>query len=239
LSARARVERNLGNLDEAEEHGRSALDLSPDGSAERLAAEEILGRVLLDRGEVDASIETFATALETARNTASGTRAEVIALNHLARSKLFGGRTAEARSLLEEAIALDRKVHGTFHADTAWTIDNLGLVELADQNYPEAENLFRKALQIEADLHGSQHPRSAWSLRNLGNSLLRQDRISEAIVAFEESLGIITRATPGNTSEVRATLMALAQAEALRGDEVKSSLYSSRALSLPLPGLSP
>ena len=229
LSNRARVERNLGLLAEAERDARAAMMLSANDCADsRPEALEILGRILLDNGDLSAAKETLWAGLDAARTTLGGTRYEVIALNYIARAHTYSGDLDDARRMLLEALDLDRRLHDQEHADTAWTLDNLGLVELAANDLTSAEVHFRRALDIEAVVHGPEHPRSGWSLRNLAQTLVRKGDVAAAILYYERSLKVIEHATPGNLKEISATVRGLAEAETIRGNKAGADAYMRR-----------
>lgn len=238
LSTRARVERNLGRGADAERDARAAVELTSAASTAdaRSEALEILGRIQLDNGDRAAAKATLQAGLDAARSVVGGSRHEVIALNYLARAHTFDGELDIARAMLTEALDLDGSLHRSEHADTAWTLDNLGLVELAARDFDAAEDYFRRALAIEASVHGPEHPRSGWSLRNLARTLVSKGDVAAAIPYYELSLQVIEHATPGNQKEISATLQGLAEAETLRGDHVAAERYMRRAGSLRLSG---
>jgi uracil phosphoribosyltransferase len=214
---------------EAERDARAAVELSSeDSGGTRSEALEILGRIQLDNGDLAAAKETLQSGLIVSRAASGGTRYEVIALNYLARVHTYLGELDTARRMLTDGLNLDRSLHREAHADTAWTLDNLGLVELAVGDLDAAEEYFRRALDIEASVHGPEHPRSGWSLRNLAQTLLRKGDVAAAIPYYARSLEVIEHATPGNRKEISATLRGLAEAEALRGNQAAADGYARR-----------
>ena len=60
-----------------------------------------------------------------------------------------GGNFAEARSLFEEALAIDEKVLGPEHPETATKLLNLAALLQATGNCAEARPLLQRALAID------------------------------------------------------------------------------------------
>jgi tetratricopeptide (TPR) repeat protein len=209
----ARVERNLGDLTQAVAHARHAWELAETAADPRtkVAALNILGRVLIDSGDVTGGEHAYRIALDlVGRGPLAGTRLAVTVLNHHARALM--GRHADhgAVNLLRRALDIDRVLHPHPHADTAWTLDNLAMAKLSLGDIDGAESDLREALEIESGIHGPDHPRTAWSLRNLSKVLtVRGDALS-ARSLLVRSLAVIDRATPNNRTEVLATATALA-----------------------------
>jgi tetratricopeptide (TPR) repeat protein len=70
--------------------------------------------------------------------------------------------------MLKKALAIDEKVHGEDHPDTAMCYNNLGMVaqEIEDNN--DAAHMHEKALSIREKVLGTNHPDTAQSYNNLG-----------------------------------------------------------------------
>ncbi|NBC16505.1 MAG: tetratricopeptide repeat protein, partial [Bacteroidetes bacterium] len=97
---------------------------------------------------------------------------------------------AEARPLLEEAVALHREAHGLRHLETASSQTALALVldEVGERDAAEA--LYREALATRRALLGPDHPQLSESLTNLGYLLQNQGRADEAEALFREALAV-------------------------------------------------
>ena len=216
-SARARVKRNLGNLAEASEDATYAVEVLGSGTDSwSVHTHTALGRIVSDQGDVLASIRHFELALIAVRaGELKGSRVEVMALNHIGRAHLRGGDASNARDALKKALQLDQALHSGRHADTAWTLDNLGMVEFFIGNLEGARRLLTRALDIESVIHGPDHPRTAWSLRNLASVLMATNQAREAAAHLTRSLEIIQASTPMNSVELTATRNKLKEALAL------------------------
>lgn len=97
---------------------------------------------------------------------AAGKNSAGVALDLNALAKLVDA--PEAISLLERALAIDRRVLGNWHAETATTEANLaGLLADTPRN-PEAVRLASEALNVFQQTVGPEHPRTAVAASILG-----------------------------------------------------------------------
>ena len=71
------------------------------------------------------------------------------------------GQYAEARPLLEKALATRRRLQGDDHPDTAMAYNNLAMNLVRQGKYAEAGPLVEKALAIHRRLQGDDHPDTA------------------------------------------------------------------------------
>lgn len=98
----------------------------------------------------------------------------------------------QARPLLEEALALRRRLLGDRHPEVAATLVRLGtLAHLSGQGDPEA--FFRSALALREDRFGPDHPEVADVLNRLGATLAARGRFDEAESTLRRALAIHER----------------------------------------------
>jgi tetratricopeptide (TPR) repeat protein len=76
---------------------------------------------------------------------------------------------AQARVLLERALAICEKALGPEHPSTAGCLNNLALLLKAQGNLAEAVPLYERALAIDEKALGPEHPDTATDLNNLAN----------------------------------------------------------------------
>lgn len=77
-----------------------------------------------------------------------------------------------ARPLLEQALAIRRKVLGEVHPTTAASLNNLGGLLKALGDYPGARAYLKQALAIALEVLGEEHPTTQtifFNLLSLGN----------------------------------------------------------------------
>jgi tetratricopeptide (TPR) repeat protein len=119
---------------------------------------------------------------------------------------------AEAQSACRRALAIQEKVLGPEHPDTAWSLVSLGVLLRAQGDLAGARLYCERALAIREKVLGPEHPDTAWSLNYLGGLLRAQGDLAGARAAFERSLYIyqsrLGEAHP-STQTVRGNLDAL------------------------------
>jgi tetratricopeptide (TPR) repeat protein len=98
-------------------------------------------------------------------------------------------RPAEARTLLEAAIATQRAVLGPRHVDLANTLFSYALLLMGRQELKAADAALREALGI----FGPDRPDSAYCLRYLGLSAMDQERFQDAAGLFNRAAGTFAR----------------------------------------------
>jgi serine/threonine-protein kinase len=104
-------------------------------------------------------------ALAEGREQHPGERAEMLHTLGVVHHRL--GDFRKATSLLEEALALHRTVHGSRHLGVTGVLTSLGDAYRMQQRYPEAQAALREALDTERALLGREHPRIARNLNDL------------------------------------------------------------------------
>ncbi|GET38927.1 peptidase-like protein [Microseira wollei NIES-4236] len=102
------------------------------------------------------------------------------------------GRYDEAEQLLEEALAIDRRL-GRENLSNSASFSNLALLYESLGRYSEAEKLHKEALDVRRSQFGEEHPRVAQSLGNLANSYLLQGRYNEAEPLYQAALDLYRR----------------------------------------------
>ncbi len=117
-----------------------------------------------------------------------------------------------AKSLLERALALRRRLHDGDHADLAASMYNLATVLRFRGEFESAEALFRDALAMRRRLFGDQHPTVVKSLNGLGFVLRGRGADAEAESAYREALASGRAVYGGPHVEIAAALNGLGTA---------------------------
>ncbi|MCP2248380.1 Tetratricopeptide (TPR) repeat [Lentzea aerocolonigenes] len=121
---------------------------------------------------------------------ASATRHRSFLLDKAASFLRITGRHAEARPLIEQALAIDEAEHGPQSIHVGVRLHNLALV-LGDMGLDsDAEAMFRRALAITEANDGPSSPNVSGILSNLGHIVSKQGRHDEALPLLERSLAI-------------------------------------------------
>jgi tetratricopeptide (TPR) repeat protein len=111
-------------------------------------------------------------------------------LQRQATELLNKGRFREAQPLLENVLALRRKVLGEEHPHTAAGYNNLAYIQQAQGKYNEAAEGHRKALAIRRKVLGEEHPDTAASYTNVAVNQNAQGKYAEAEVGLRRALAI-------------------------------------------------
>jgi tetratricopeptide (TPR) repeat protein len=150
-----------GQVDEASEHFRRALEIMPDHAE----AHNNLSLALQRQGELDESIAHAQTALRLNPN--------------YAECHFNLGNALSQKGQAEEAIAHFRRAL-EIHPDYTKAHINLGIALLGERRLDEAELHFRRALEIEPDHIGAS--------QNLGVALYEQGKTREALEQWRDVL---------------------------------------------------
>jgi tetratricopeptide (TPR) repeat protein len=149
------------------------------------------------------------------------------------------GRYAEARPLLERALAVREKVLGPKHPDTATSLNNLA-ASLSDQgDYAGARTLHERALANQEEVLGREHPNTAISLSNLAVVLQAHGDYAGARPLLERALAIREKVLGPEHPDTALTLNNLSTLLHDQGDLAAARLFQERALAIREKGLGP
>lgn len=144
---------------------KSVAFLKPfaDGHPEDPEVQELMARILYQKGDLEAAIKSYELAM---KHQPERDRRQSL-LMQLAEAYQQLGRTAEAIQLIQELskTSSDPKIHF-----------NLGTLQLHQKEYMAAEQSFLRALQLKPDF--------VECYSNLGSVLMLQEKYPEAIGAF-------------------------------------------------------
>jgi tetratricopeptide (TPR) repeat protein len=172
-----------------------ALDQAAQMRARGLRADESkalirAARGLLARGELADALRWTRAAADAAGELGPEHPDAAAILDNLAWLLHDQGALAEARPLLERALAIREQQLGPEHRYTATILNNLAGV-LHDQGaLAEARPLLERALAIREQQFGPEHPYTATILNNLAGVLHDQGALAEARSLFERVLAI-------------------------------------------------
>jgi eukaryotic-like serine/threonine-protein kinase len=153
-------------------------------------------------------------------------------LSMLGRTLRRKGDFAGALALHREAIAIDQRVLGPDHVDTALARYLAGLALLELRRYDDAGREISTALAVDRRGHPPGHSRIGEDLSALARVRTAERRVEEATALAREAVEIQTAAVgaaSGKTSEARLVL-----AEALFADGQAAAARAEAALLVPL-----
>ncbi len=170
-----RIQQEAAKLETVQEFLVGLFEVSDPENVER---RDITARELLDRG-----VERIAQLADQPEVQAALSQVLGVVYRQL-------GMYPEARTLLEQALAQRRALHGSEHVDVArslselaWLLDDMG-------TYDEAERLYREALAMQRKLLGNEHEDVAESLNNLALLLYHKGALDEAEAFLREALDL-------------------------------------------------
>jgi len=146
----------------------------------------------------------------------------------------FHGRAAYARAemLGRRALAIQEKVLGAEHPDTAGTLNNLALLLVDQGDLVAAQPLYERALAIAEKACGPEHPTTATSLNNLANLLEAKGDLAGARPLLERALAISERVHGPDHPTTATSLNNLALLLKIEGDLASARPLYERALAI-------
>ena len=116
------------------------------------------------------------------------------------------GRYEEAKTLYQEAAAIQRELLGDDHPYLGTTLNNLAVAFSKQEELDSAENAYREALEVYTKAYGGEHRYVGSTLYNLGVVLLRRGRLDDAEALFRQALEIRRQALGDRHSDVAQSL---------------------------------
>ncbi|HEU4325001.1 MAG TPA: tetratricopeptide repeat protein [Roseiflexaceae bacterium] len=102
------------------------------------------------------------------------------------------GDYAAAMPLYQQSLAINERVCGPMHPQTAKSLNNLAMLYLSQGIYKQAQILVERALEIYLQVLGKAHLWTAVSLNNLAQIYLEQAMYDQARLLLEDALVIHT-----------------------------------------------
>ena len=127
------------------------------------------------------------------------------------------GEFDRARPVLEEALALRRKVDGDLHPDVATSLESLAWLEYDQGNYAEAARLRREVLTMRRRLFGDSDTKTTTALLGLAAAMHAQGDFRNAQPLLDEWVAIVSRQRPETTDLRARQLSDLASIYEVRG----------------------
>ncbi len=142
------------------------------------------------------------------------------------------GEYAEARSLLEQALAMREQVLGAEHPDLAQSLNDLAVLYIQIDMFKQAEPLIYRALEIRENVLGPEHSLVAQSLRNLGGLYYDQGEYTQAEYFARRAVAITEEVQEQEPLEFAKSLMDLGSSYTAMDKYVQAKAHLQRALSI-------
>ncbi|HZI40759.1 MAG TPA: serine/threonine-protein kinase [Gemmatimonadaceae bacterium] len=124
-------------------------------------------------------------------------------LDVVGRLEINLGEYDRARPVLEEALALRRKVDGAVHPDVATSLESLAWLEYDQGNYAEAAKLRGEVLTMRRRLFGDSDTKTTTALLELASAMHAQGDFRNAQPLLDKWVAIVSRQRP-ETTDLRA-----------------------------------
>jgi tetratricopeptide (TPR) repeat protein len=186
LNSKARLARNEGALETAEQHSRAALAINSRvfGARSFPAAQTLneLARIQLQRSELAAAETSAREALDTVEGLHLETKDLLLSrlLDTLARVHQIRGEYGQAAELYTRALALDLRQVGETHPEYLTHLANFATVKEAQGNLHEAATAYGKLIAAYEQIGLPQHPNRIDAESNLAAALLAMGKHDDA-----------------------------------------------------------
>lgn len=169
----------LGKYDLSEKLNKQALEIDQRllGIANPAAAQELnnLGAIEMNRGNYPASEAYYRRALAITEAWYGTDHPETAAnMTALAQPLTFDKQEAEAQSLLEHALEIQKRVNGPVNSTVATTQNQPGILAFQSKQLDAAQNYFTQARDAWKQLFGDKYPSVAVAYSNLGSVCLEK-----------------------------------------------------------------
>ncbi len=144
---------------------------------------------------------------------------------------------AEARTILERALAIREKALGKEHTATAAVLTRLGLLLEEQGHHAEARGALERSLAIREKLLGREHADTIASLSDLGFVLFEMGELDAARALFERALAAGEKGFGPRDPRVASYLARLGRVYSALGRAQAARDREERALAIRLQGL--
>jgi len=154
-------------------------------------------------------------------------------LNETASTLHSLGESEAAAAYHQQALTIDRSLHGEYHPNTARDLNNLGTTWQSKGNSKKAGEYYTQAMEVVEKLQEEQDP--VWKatlLNNLATSRYDMGDYSQAIESYEKTLEIWEKAFGEKHWHIADTFNNLGTAWSTSGEQEKAIDYYQQALSI-------
>ena len=142
------------------------------------------------------------------------------------------GAYREAQTAGERALEIRERLLGEDHPDVAASLDRLGLIYAARNDYVKADELCRRALAINERVFGSDHPAIAENLISLAKNARSKGNHAEAERFAKRAVSITTGHFGADHPMTAASLGTLADVYVFKTDYLASEKVADQALDI-------
>jgi len=199
-----RSEKELGEIEQAQQHYQQALELCPaTEETEKAAIIHNLAGIYADTGKIEEAIALYHQVLQTDESIGD-VRSKAATLHGLAIIYANTGKIEEAIALYQQSLQINESI-GNVQGKAA-TLHGLAIIYVNTGKIEEAIALYQQSLEINESIGNVQG--KAATLHCLANIYANTGKIEEAIALYQQSLQITE--SIGNVHTKAATLHQLA-----------------------------
>ncbi len=201
---------------------------------------DAMGMYFIYQGKYADAEPVYKRALEISQKSGAESLDVAAAFNNLAWLYTNQRKFDEAIPLLENGLAIRRKVYGDEHPVVARNMHNLATVLISQQKFDQAQAMLTRAYKIQKSVLGIDHEDTIATMRDLAPLLSNAGKSSES----EEYYRAILKADQKDGDTASAIMVAdmnsLAKVllDTSRDEEAKELLAKAREMKLKLPGYS-
>jgi eukaryotic-like serine/threonine-protein kinase len=149
------------------------------------------------------------------------------------------GLYPEARTQLERALELRRKLGGAANPNTLRTISRIARAAYLQGKYTEAEALFGQSLPVQRRVLGAENADTLYSLGNLGSVYYLEAKYGQAEALMKEALEVRRRVLGPDNPETLASMANLALVYYMQGKYPQAEELHKQALDIQSRVLGP
>jgi serine/threonine protein kinase len=138
----------------------------------------------------------------------------------------------EARTQLERALDLQRRVLGAKNPETLKTLAQIGNIAFLQGKYPEAETALGQTLAMQRRVLGPEHLDTLKSMNDLGNVLRQEGKYSQAEALDIEVIDIQRRISGPDDPGTLSAMASLASVYRYEGKYPQAETLSSQVLQI-------
>jgi len=142
------------------------------------------------------------------------------------------GLYPEARTQVERALELQRRVLGANNPQTIRTISRLGFVAFFQGKYPEAETLASQALEISRRVLGREAPGTLKSMKRLADVYRARGKYTQAEALVSQALTIQRRVLGSESPDTMNSMGSLATIYFVQGKYYQAEALDSQTLEI-------
>lgn len=142
------------------------------------------------------------------------------------------GRHTEEAVVQNEALAIQRELHGEQHPDYVSVLNNLGNTYWRLEEFEKAEEVMLKNIELTRNIYGEDAIPHARAYFNYAAMITQRDRVEEGIELMQKGLPIFREKYGADHPRYAYTLENLADSYNILGDYVRAEEYFNAAMEI-------